>query len=495
MLEWLRTPAAIVFVFGIVIFVHELGHFLAAKLMGVYAPRFSIGFGPALLSHKWGETEYILAALPLGGYVRMASREDESMAFIEGGSETPTEGEKATSAGANGAPAIVAGEKKPRYYDPNGMAPFGPKPVPENRWLESKSLLARLFIMLAGVTMNFTLGFLIIAGIFITAGEVVYQTREIGDIAGVAAGDSAFHSLAPGDTILSVDGQVVKSWNDVGERIASDSAPTLVIVTNRGTTSIPVQDSGAHSRLSIVSTVLRPYLPPVVGQVVAGRAGERAGLKADDSVTAVNGVPVRGWFGLVKQIEASPGKPLTLSVSRAGTVRSVVVTPDSTADVNPITQRDTVLGKIGVGIKDLGSRRPIGYGEAIKGAWLTTWGNAGLIVHTLQRLITGHQSVKGLAGPVGVGVQAGQAAQQGWQSLLSLLALLSINLAVVNLVPIPILDGGQILIMIAESIKGNALAPRTRVLLFYSGFSAIILLFSIVTFNDLTMLVKRLFHL
>ena len=93
MLEWLRTPAAIVFVFGIVIFVHELGHFIAAKLTGVYAPRFSIGFGPALWSHKWGETEYILAALPLGGYVRMASREDESMAFLEGGSEAPAAGE------------------------------------------------------------------------------------------------------------------------------------------------------------------------------------------------------------------------------------------------------------------------------------------------------------------------------------------------------------------------------------------------------------------
>src|SRR5664279_3419739 len=122
MLEWLRTPAAIVFVFGVVIFVHELGHFIAAKLMGVYAPRFSIGFGPALLSHKWGETEYILAALPLGGYVRMASREDESMAFLEGGSETPTPG---AEVGGNGAPAIVP-EGKPRYYDPNGMAPFGP---------------------------------------------------------------------------------------------------------------------------------------------------------------------------------------------------------------------------------------------------------------------------------------------------------------------------------------------------------------------------------
>jgi regulator of sigma E protease len=490
MLEWLRTPAAIVFVFGIVIFVHELGHFIAAKLMGVYAPRFSIGFGPALWSHRWGETEYILAALPLGGYVRMASREDESMAFLEGGSETP-----ATGVGANGAPAIAPEEKAPRYYDANAMAPFGPKPVPENRWLESKSLVARLFIMLAGVTMNFMLGFLIIAGIFITAGEVIYQTREIGDVAGVSASDSAFRSLAPGDTILAVDGRAVHTWNDVTERIATDSAPTLVIQTNRGTTSIAVEDTGAHSRLAIAGAVLRPFLPAVIGQVVTGHSADRAGLKVGDSVVAVNGAPVRGWFGLVRQIESSPGKALTLSVVRGGATQNVNVTPDSTPDVNPITQRDSVVGKIGAALKDLGTRHPISTGLAIKGAWLTTWGNAGLIVHTLRQLITGHQSVKGLSGPVGVAVQSGQAAQLGWTALLSLLALLSINLAVVNLVPIPILDGGQILIMFAEAIKGGALAARTRVLLFYGGFSAIILLFSIVTFNDLSSLVKRIFHL
>ncbi len=490
MLEWLRTPAAIIFVFGIVIFVHELGHFLAAKLTGVYAPRFSIGFGPALWSHKWGETEYILAALPLGGYVRMASREDESMAFLEGGSESP-----ATEAGANGAPAIVPEPKPIRYYDANAMAPFGPRPVPENRWLESKSLIARLFIMLAGVTMNFVLGFLIIAGIFISAGEVLYQTREIGDIAGVPAGDGTFRSLAAGDTVLAVDGHPVTSWNEVSERIATDTASTLVIKTNRGTTSIPVQDSGVHSRITIASAVLRPFLPAVVGQVVTGHAAERAGLKVGDSVVAVNGAPVRGWFGLVRQIESSPGRPLTLSVRRDGSARELRIVPDSTPDVNPITQRDTVVGKIGAALKDLGTRRPIATGDAVKGAWLTTWANAGVIVHTLRGLLTGHQSVKGLSGPVGVMVQSGQAAQLGWTALLSLLALLSINLAVVNLVPIPILDGGQILIMLAEAIKGDTLAARTRVLLFYGGFSAIVLLFSIVTFNDLSTLVRRIFHL
>src|SRR5204862_3528550 len=123
--------------FGLVIFVHELGHFLAAKLTGVYAPRFSIGFGPALLRLRRGETEYILAALPLGGYVRMASRHDEETAFLEGGSEEKT-----------------AKTPDDPSFDPDAMKPFGPKPVPEDRWFESKPLPARIFMMIAGVTMN-----------------------------------------------------------------------------------------------------------------------------------------------------------------------------------------------------------------------------------------------------------------------------------------------------------------------------------------------------
>src|SRR3712207_3987657 len=126
-----------VLVFGLVIFVHELGHFLAAKSVGVYAPRFSIGFGPALWRRRRGETEYIIAAFPLGGYVRMASRLDQETAGLEGGSEE--------------AGALRPGDKG---YDPDAMIPFGPKPVPEHRWFESKPLWARLLIMIAGVTMN-----------------------------------------------------------------------------------------------------------------------------------------------------------------------------------------------------------------------------------------------------------------------------------------------------------------------------------------------------
>src|SRR3569833_4316001 len=144
-------------VFGLVIFVHELGHFLAAKATGVYAPRFSIGFGPSIFRFRRGETEYILAWLPLGGYVRMASRHDAEAAFIEGGNEEQT-----------------ARNPDDRDYDPEAMIPIGPKPVPEHRWFESKPLWARLVILLSGVIMIVLLGIVISTVLAFHYGQSVY---------------------------------------------------------------------------------------------------------------------------------------------------------------------------------------------------------------------------------------------------------------------------------------------------------------------------------
>jgi len=152
-----------ILVFGLVIFVHELGHFIAAKAVGVYAPRFSIGFGPAIFRRRRGETEYVLAILPLGGYVRMASRHDAETAFLEGGSEEQT----ARAANDPG-------------YDPNAMIPFGPKPVPEDRWFESKPLWARIVIMIAGVVMNVILAIVVATMLAYHYGQLVYPGTVIG---------------------------------------------------------------------------------------------------------------------------------------------------------------------------------------------------------------------------------------------------------------------------------------------------------------------------
>src|SRR5438270_9519317 len=210
-----------ILVFGLVIFVHELGHFLAAKATGVYAPRFSIGFGPAIFRRRKGETEYVLAILPLGGYVRMASRHDAETAFLEGGSEEQT-AKNATDAG----------------YDPDAMIPFGPKPVPENRWFESKPLWARIVIMIAGVVMNVLLAVVVGTLLMFHYGQSVYPGTAIGAVR-PPAGAPELASIQSGDSIRAVDGKPVRTWNDVRKQIAQ-SEGSVTITTQRNSVRIPL---------------------------------------------------------------------------------------------------------------------------------------------------------------------------------------------------------------------------------------------------------------
>src|SRR3954470_18337453 len=204
MLSWLAP----IIVFGLVVFVHELGHFIAAKLTGVYAPRFSIGFGPSLLKRRFGETEYVLAALPLGGYVRMASREDEVTAFLEGGAENSA--------------TIPADPNKD--YDPNAMIPFGPKAIPESRWFESKPLPARLFIMLAGVTMNAVLAYVIYVGLLVHSGAPTLVPVAASVVPGKPA---AAAGIQVGDSIASVNGAPLTDWEALLNQIGSSAGTPM----------------------------------------------------------------------------------------------------------------------------------------------------------------------------------------------------------------------------------------------------------------------------
>ncbi len=488
MLDVLRYFLAIVLVFGIVIFVHELGHFLAAKAVGVYAPRFSIGFGPRLWSRKWGETEYIIAALPLGGYVRMASREDESMALIEGGGEQP-------------APEVVDDDAtpKPRWYDPEAMAPFGPKPVPESRWFESKSLPARLLIMLAGVTMNMLLGFVVLAGLAFSMGESVILTRVVGAVHEIASAPQLSREILPGDTIVSVDGTRVASWNDVQKEIVGGQGDTVAIATQRGApVVIPVSGeaggSGGVTREQIAFAIM-PYFPPVIDEVLPGSPAAHAGLTGGDSITMANGQAVTSWAQLVRIIESSPGRPLALEVAREGTARELTVTPDSLSQPNPITGRDEVVGKIGAQAQAATDRLPVSFSTAVVVGWDRTWGIAGAVVGYVKQLFTGQISITRLNGPVAIGRASVTAAKQGLDSLLYLIAILSVNLAVFNLLPIPILDGGQIVVNVVEAVKGGSLSARTREYLLRFGLAAIALIFVIVLYNDIKSLVQSLLGL
>ncbi len=379
MLTWIAP----IIVFGLVIFVHELGHFVAAKLMGVYAPRFSIGFGPSLLKKKYGETEYVLAAFPLGGYVRMASREDEATAFLEGGSENS---------------AVEPGDLKKDGYDPNAMIPFGPKPIPESRWFESKSLPARLFIMLAGVTMNAVLAYVIYAGLIMRSG-----------------------------------------------------IPTPL---------------------------------PVAAAVTPDKPAALAGIQAGDSIAFLNGARLASWEVLLDKIGSSAGVPLRLGLVRQGRPVEVVVTPLSEEAPDPRTGIKRRVGRIGMVAKE--GFIPVALPRALGEAWAITIDKGTAIFQTLGALFSRGVGVSELGGPIAIAQISVQAARGGIENLLALIALISINVAVFNLLPIPILDGGQIVLNIAESIKGSAFSTQTRERILKTGLALIALLFVTVMFNDIS---------
>jgi len=367
-----------ILVFGLVVFIHELGHFIAAKAFGVYAPRFSIGFGPALFKRRRGETEYRVGLLPIGGYVRMASRLDETGAMLEGGAEEgSTEGQ-----------------------DPNAMIPFGPKPIPPDRWFESKPLHARLVIMLAGVTMNLLLGWAVNVGI---------------------------------------------------------------------------QKTYAHDFTTVVDTVL------------AGRPAAAAGVQAGDSVVAIEGIPVTSWDGMIAQVGASAGKPLRFDLLRKGEPIQLTITPTLDSIDDPIHGKKVAMGKVGLASRF--DTHTLSWPAAFRKGTQTTADMGTLIFSSLRRLATRDVPVSDLGGPVAIMQQSVQAAKEGADSLFGLIALISINLAIFNLLPIPILDGGQIVVQLLEAAIRRPLSDRAREWVAGAGLVLIVLLFVTVTFNDLKRLI------
>lgn len=446
MLGWIGQILAPILVFGLVVFVHELGHFLAAKRVGVYAPRFSIGFGPALWKRKWGETEYVLAAIPLGGYVRMASREDETMAMIEGGSE--------------------AGQ-----------------PIPAHRFFESKSLAARLLIMFAGVTMNVVLGFVVFTALALYYGRTTLAVRVVGEVQPVAAAPQLAISLSPGDTILAVDGKPVEWWDDIQIAIASGIGDSIRLRTNRGDFAVGLTGPEPTARRRVLQAILYD-LPPVVGDVLPGRPAARAGLQSGDSIVAVAGERMDSWSDVVKRIEGSPGADVPLTIARGPRRMAVIVRPDSARSQRPGMEGKRV-GRIGVIGQEPQGHAAVTASEAVALGWWATQRSATVIFDALKDLGAGKTSINELGGPIAIVRESSAAAKHGIERLLQLLALLSINVAIFNLLPIPILDGGQIVLNVLETIKGSAFSDRTREYIMRFGLATIGLLFAVVMFNDL----------
>jgi regulator of sigma E protease len=463
-----------VIVFGLVIFVHELGHFMAAKAVGVYTPRFSIGFGPALFRRRRGETEYVLALLPLGGYVRMASRHDAEAAILEGGNEEGS--------------ALKPGDKG---YDPDALQPFGPHPVPEHRWFESKSLAARLLIMIAGVVMNVVLAFVVFVTLNLVYGEPVVSSRVIGAVRAPLSAP-ALAQLRAGDTVVAVNGAAVKNWNEVADAIAGTTAAAVTIRTNRSEVRVPVAGDGAPTARELASAI-DVFIPPVIGEVVAGSPASRAGLQPGDSIVSIGHAPLQRWADLQERVSASPGADLPFEVMRSGKVVALTLRPEPTSVRDPVTKQIKSVGRIGAVGADVTIRVPMSPVQSVTVAGRQTWLTATKIVDVVRGLLTREVSVKQLGGPIAITRASVAAAQSGLESLFLLIALLSVNVAVLNLLPIPILDGGQILLNIAEAAKGSPFSARTREYILRFGLVAILLIFALSTFNDVRDFLARLF--
>ena len=388
-------------VLGIVVFVHELGHFLAAKSVGVYAPVFALGWGSRLFGFKRGETDYRIAWLPLGGYVQMASANDETMRIA--GQTTPG---MITDAGLVDVPTSepeMDGPRKgfnPVPWDPNAMYPFGPKAVPESRWLESKPLWARLWILSAGVIMNFVLAF------------------------------------------------VVLVW------------------------------------LAMVYGSSRPL--PVIGTITPNSPAARAGLLVNDRIAAVNGQAVTWWEDMVAVVRRSPETPVRLRVRRAGAEQELVVSPAAVMQADPASGRQVRIGQIGVlPAEDSVVKEPMAAGAAFASAWRLERQLFVGVVDVLGKLVRREVSVRQLGGPIAIARVSVEAAKQGVETLLGLIAFLSINIAVLNLLPIPVLDGGQRLYTIAERVRRRPFSERTRERFFQVGTVAVLLLIVTVMWNDI----------
>ena len=450
-----------ILVFGLVIFVHELGHFIAAKAVGVYAPRFSIGFGPSLFRKRWGETEYILAALPLGGYVRMASRLDEDTALLEGGAESAPNAEN-------------------RDYDPNAMMPFGPQPIPEHRLFESKPLPARLLILIAGVTMNVLLTFIIGVALALHFGLPVIPTHVLGQVRPLPNAP-ALAQLRAGDTVVSVNGRAVRTWDDVARNITA-SKDSVVVRTTRATVRVPLTATGPSAEEVFAS--LDFERPALLDTILTGSRAQQAGLQNGDSVVAIDGKRVATWSELVAVVSHAPERLLRFSVIRHGRALDIDVTPKATPDTVAATHEVRTVGKIGAAPRIPRGREPLGFGDAIRAGARTTAFMGGAIVDIVKQLLTRRISVSQLSGPVGITRMSVEAARSGLESLLTLIALLSVNVAILNMLPIPILDGGQILINVLESAKGKPFSLRTREYILRFGLLAIALLFVVVMYND-----------
>jgi regulator of sigma E protease len=428
----MTTLLAFAFVLGVLVFVHELGHFLAAKRVGIRVLKFQLGFNPTVVSFRRGDTEYGIGALPLGGYVKMAGENPED----------------------------VRTGRSDEFL--------------------SKTKWERFQVLIMGPVMNILLALVLTA-------LVLYQGVEKGAyedqppvVGVVAAGSPASRAdIQPGDRIVSVAGHTVNTWEQfliaVGSRPNQEVSLALLRAgmeqTRKVTPVVAVQ-----SRFQFGDIGVLPNVHPHVRSVSSGGAADKAGVLANDVVLTVDGQPITFSYQLKEAISKRPDQLITLSILRNGQPLTIQATPAKQGNE----------GLLGIGIGDETVSLKPGPVEAVTLSVKKNVEYGGLIFQTLWGLFTRETSPKQLMGPVAIAQLSGESASLGWIALFSLMASISLNLGLLNLMPIPVLDGGHIFIMALEGLARRDFSMRVKEKMLLAGFVVILTLMVTVIYNDLT---------
>ena len=426
------TLLAFLFVLGVLIFVHELGHFLAARRIGVRVLTFSLGFGPKILKVKRGDTEYSVSAIPLGGYVKMAGESPE---------------------------------------DPRSGAPDE---------FMSKTKWERFQVLIMGPVMNILLAVVVLAIVLAQGAEVPAYDDRPPLLGGVGKGSIAERAgLQPADRLLTVAGDDVPTWRDVDIAILTRPNQDVPVTFDRGgrTQSVTIRPLEERPEIGDIGRVgLLPDVYPVVRSVVTGDPADRAGIKAGDLVVSVDGERMFVARHLSEAISRNGGRQIDMLIRRGGQDLRVAVTPEQRGD----------RGLIGVSITGETRTFQPGPVEAVRLSVEQNVMSSGLIFRTLGGLFTGATSVRQLQGPVGIAQLSGESAQAGWVALLSLMAVISLNLGLLNLMPVPVLDGGHILILALEGVARRDFSLQVKEKMLVAGFVVLMMLMVTVIYNDLT---------
>lgn len=443
------TFIAFLVAIGVLVTFHELGHFWVARLCGVKVLRFSVGFGKPLYTFQRGDTEWAISPIPLGGYVRMLDEREM---------EVPEE---------------------ERHLAFN-----------------NQHVLKRMAIVVAGPLANLLLAVLFYWAVI--AGGMMQLLPQVGTV--LTPSLAATAGFQAGDRVLSVNGQSVADWQQLRlalvDAAGSGDVPIRVQVkTAQATTQLrsidPAQaDEDALKALEQGNPGLMPmrYLP-AIGGVEEGSVAAKAGLKAGDKLLSADGKPLASWDAWVKLIHESPGKELLIRIERDGKPQDVKLRPATVAD------GDVMIGRIGAAplldsawMKQLSFMHKPSVAEAAVEALHKTTNTAWMSLKFLGRMVIGQASLDNLSGPLTIASIAGQTAREGWSPYLEFLALISVSIGVLNLLPIPVLDGGHLMYYVAELVKGRPLSERAQLFGQKIGFILLASLMLFAVLNDISRL-------